>query len=71
MTLEEFAKKAGVKIIDCGPQWGGRVGYKTADSPNCTMCGYRTVPAAYKGWLKETFGNRTAKAVLELIKETT
>ena len=69
MTLEEFAKAAGVKLVDCGEGWGGRIGYQTADHPNCTTCGYRTNQAAYKGWLKDTFGNRTAKAVTKLLKE--
>ena len=69
MTLEEFAKQAGVVIVDCGPNWGGRVGYKSSADCNCTFCGYRTSAAAYKGWLKDTFGEGAAKAVLKLLKE--
>jgi len=70
MTLEEFAKQAGVVLVDCGSNWGGRIGYRTKDSPNCTFCGHRTEAAAYKSWLKGKFGDHTAKAVLKLLKET-
>jgi len=69
MTLEEFAKDAGVVLVDCGEGWGGRVGYKTSDAPNCTNCGYRTAKSAYKAWLTDTFGEGAAKAVLKLLKE--
>ena len=34
MTLEEFAKDAGVIIVDCGPGWGGKIGYKEKEYPN-------------------------------------
>ena len=68
MTLEDFAKQAGVVLVDCGPHWGGRIGYKTSDDSNCTFCGYRTANSAYKGWLKNTFGEGAAKAVLKLLK---
>ena len=68
MTLEEFAKRAGVTLTQCGPEWGGRVGYKTADSPNMSINGFRTEKAALNGWLKDAFGTRTASAILYLIK---
>ena len=69
MTLEEFAKSAGVRIVECGPEWGGRIAYKTPDSPNTTWCGFRTERAAYKAWMEGTFGKHAAKAVLKLLKE--
>lgn len=68
MNLEQFAKKAGVELVECRPEWGGKVAYKTKDSPNCTICGFRTEQAAYKHWLKSTFGENAAKAVTKLLK---
>ena len=68
MNLEQFAILAGLSIIECEPDWGGRIGYKLKDQPNMTVCGYKTKEAAYKGWLIDTFGSRTAKAVIELLK---
>ena len=70
MTLEEFATKAGVLLVPCEPDWGGRIAYKTDDHPNMTTCGFNTRSAAYKHWLEDTFGTSTAKAVLKLLKET-
>ena len=70
MTLEEFAKQAGMTLIECEPEWGGRVGYKTKDHPNSSVCGYRTAKSAYKGWLNSEFGENNAKAILKLLKET-
>lgn len=67
MKLEQFAKEAGVTIVDCGPGWGGRVGYKMKDHPNSTYCGFRSAQSAYKHWLKGTFGEHTAKAVMKLL----
>ena len=69
MTLEEFAKTAGVSIVSCDPSYGGKFAYKTKDNPNSTICGYRTKESAYKGWLKDTFGIRSSKAVMRLIKQ--
>ena len=68
MTLENFAKLAGVKIVDCGTGWGGRIGYTTTDAPNCTCCGYKTKLAAYKAWLEDTYGARAGNALLELLR---
>ena len=70
MTLEEFAKRAGVKIISCDPSWGGRFGYKTDDSQNCSVCGFRSERSALKGWLRDAFGAKTAKAVTKLLEVT-
>jgi hypothetical protein len=68
MNLEQFAKKAGVELVDVGPQWGGgRLGYKESDHPNSVVCGFRTSGGAYKHWLQSTFGKNTAKAVLKLL----
>jgi len=63
MTLEEFAKLSGVKLIDCEKGWGGGIGYTTADSPNCSVCGFRTERAALNSWMKDTFGEQAAKAL--------
>ena len=68
MNLEQFAKKAGVTIIECDPEWGGLIGYKEKDHPNSATCGFRTTAAAYKHWLDGTFGKRTAKAIMQLLK---
>ena len=68
MNLEQFAKKAGVTLIECDPEWGGRIGYKEADHPNSSVCGFKTAASAYKHWLECTFGKRTAKAVAKLLK---
>ena len=68
MNLEQFAKEAGVTLIECGPEWGGRIGYKEKDYPNSSVCGFRTENAAYKHWLENTFDKNTAKAVTKLLK---
>lgn len=67
MTLEEFAKKAGVKLILCGPGYGGKYGYITEDCPNSSVNGFRTEKSALKQWAKDTFGNKTAKALFSLL----
>jgi hypothetical protein len=70
MTLEEFAKKAGVSVFKCDPDWGGSIGYKCLDYPNSRVCGFRSEAAAYKSWLEDSFGTNTAKAVMTLLKQT-
>lgn len=67
MSLEEFAKQAGVALVDCGPGWGGRIGYRTRDYPNTTVCGFRSESSAYKEWARATFGENTAKALIKLL----
>lgn len=67
VTLESFAQDAGVTLIECDSSWGGRIGYKEADHPNMSTCGFRTPNSAYKHWLEGTFGQKTGKAVLKLI----
>lgn len=69
MTLEEFAKSAGVTIVECGSEWGGRIGYKCKDHPNTTVCGFRKESAAYKAWMEGAFGKHATKAVLKLLKD--
>ena len=68
MNLEQFARDAGVEVIECGPGWNGKFGYRTKDAPNASFCGYRTHNAAYEGWLKDTFGPHTAIALKKLFK---
>jgi hypothetical protein len=68
MNLEQFAKSAGVTLIECDLEWGGRIGYKEKDFPNRAVCGFQNEQAAYKSWLKSTFGEHTAKAVMKLLK---
>lgn len=67
MNLEQFAKTAGVTLIECWPEWGGRLGYKEADHPNSSVCGFKTADSAYKHWMESNFGKRTAKAVAKLL----
>lgn len=70
MTLEEFAIESGVTIIECDPSWGGPVGYVEDDYPNSSVNGFRTQAAAYREWLNSTFGERTFKALVKLLKQT-
>ncbi len=67
MSLEKFAKDAGVELVPCDKAWGGSIGYKMKDNPNVTYCGFRTEKSAYKHWLSSTFGEHTSKAILKLI----
>lgn len=68
MTLEEFAKDAGVEIVRCDKDWGGTYGFTIKDSPNCTWCGFRSERAAYQRWLESTFGDQTATAIKKLLR---
>jgi hypothetical protein len=68
MTLEEFAKKCGVVVVECGEGWGGKYGWYTKEHPGCWECGYRTHASAYKNWMQHTFGD-AAKEVMKLLKE--
>lgn len=70
MTLEQFAKDAGVIIGRCDKSWGGTWSYSCLDARNCSFCGFRSEQEAYKGWLKDTFGEITSKAILKLMKKT-
>ena len=67
MNLEQFAKEAGVSIVNVEPGWGGRYGYTTKDEPNSTTCGFRSHKTAYQAWLANTFGRAIAKALLKLL----
>jgi hypothetical protein len=67
MTLEEFAKDAGCVLVDCGPGWGGRIGYSTKDCPSSSVCGFKTKKSAYSRWLSDSFGEHTSKAILRLL----
>jgi hypothetical protein len=68
MTLEEFAKAAGVSIAPCHPEWGGKIAYTEKDHPHSRVCGFRTEAAAYKHWAETTFGPRTYKALKKLLE---
>ena len=68
MTLEEFAKKAGVKVV-LSMYEDGCFDYQEADSPNTTIGWFRTKNEAYRFWLLGTFGKRTAAAIRKLLKE--
>ena len=65
--LKWFANQSGVEVFICGPGWGGRYGYRTADYPNCAVCGFRTKCDARKAWVTDTFGDMAAFALLELL----
>lgn len=70
MTLEEFAKDAGVEVFECEPGWGGKWGYKELNYRNVTVCGCKTKTACYKDWLACKFGERTAAAIIKLLRRT-
>jgi hypothetical protein len=66
--LAAFAKKSGVRIVSCDPEWGGRFAYTESRYPKCTVAGFRNENAAYRHWLESTFGPATSKAVLDLMR---
>lgn len=68
MTLEEFAREAGVKVVPSMDDEGG-FDYQEEDAPNTTITGFGSIAAAYSFWLTETFGNRTAGVIRKLLKE--
>ena len=68
MTLEEFAKKAGMRVVPSEDE-DGEFDYQAADSPNTTVTGFGSEKAAYRFWLIETFGKKTAAAIRTLLKE--
>lgn len=68
MTLEEFAKEAGVKVVPSTYQEGG-FDYQEADAPNTTITGFSSKDMAYRFWLIDTFGKTTGYAVLKLLKD--
>ena len=68
-TIKDFAINAGVTVGRCDKEWGGTWSYSCLDSPDCSFCGFRSEQAAYKGWLKDSFGEHTSKAILKLLKE--
>lgn len=70
MNIEQFAKDAGVSIVEVDPGWGGPIGYTEADHPNSTVCGFRTATAAYNHWLQRKFGKHTADAIRKLLEGT-
>jgi hypothetical protein len=70
MTLEKFAKNAGLTIIRCSEEWGGTFGYVTKDAPNTKIVGFKKEEMIYKSWLISTFGENTAKAIIKLLKQT-
>ncbi len=70
MTLEEFAKEAGVQIFECGKEWDNLLGWRTSRHPNINYCGYKTEKAIYKAWLISQFGEQTEKTVIKLLKQT-
>jgi len=68
-TVRQFAIESGVEVVECGPGWGGRYGFKTEDAPNCTTCGFKTKAAAYEFWMSDTFGKKTAAALKKLLEQ--
>lgn len=68
ITLEEFARDAGIKLITCDPkEWGGSIGYMSADFPNMSTCGFKTEKSALRHWVKDTFGEKAGKALIRLL----
>lgn len=69
MTLEQFAKRAGVTLGSCKTSDGGKICYREVDYPGTVVFGFRTARAAYNHWLENTFGKSAGKAVRSLLKE--
>lgn len=68
MTLEEFAKLAGVTVIDCDEgKWGGAFGYKERGS-NSSVCGCESPDHCYRSWLERSFGEDASKAIISMLK---
>lgn len=70
MTLNEFAKESGVIIGRCDKSWGGTFSYTIFGQENVSFCGYKTENAALNGWLADTFGQHTVKAIKKLLKQS-
>lgn len=69
MNLKQFADLAGCRVVLCGPGWGGKYGYVTADAPNVMECGYKSKQEAREWWLKRTFGEIAGGAVFCLLDD--
>lgn len=68
MTLEQFAKKAGVVLVACDKrEWGGHIGYTEKSSRRYVVAGFKTKRAAYEHWLEATFGEGPGQAVIALL----
>jgi hypothetical protein len=70
MTLEQFAKHCGVKLLRREPENGCAIVYSEADYPNTTIGSFRTEQTAYKHWLASTFGGKTGRAVQKLLRDS-
>jgi len=69
-SIEELAEASGVTVVeDCDTGNGGRFGYYTTESPDCTFVGYKTRKSAYRGWFVRAFGRPTAQALTTVFKE--
>lgn len=69
MTLEQFAKLAGVTVIDCDEdKWGGAFGYKERGS-NSSVCGCESPDDCYRSWLERSFGEDASKALASILDE--
>ena len=66
-TLMDFAKAAGFRIVECGPGWGGRIGYTEEKYPDSTTCGFRTERAALNHWAEDAYGKKGLRALKRLI----
>lgn len=69
MTLRQLANRCGVRIVRRLTGWGGPIGYVTADSPQITICGFKTATEARQHWLADTFGEKVGAAVMELLNK--
>lgn len=70
MNLKQFADLGGCNVVLCGPGWGGRYGYTTADVPDCTTCGFKTKTEARQRWIEDTFGEVAGRAVMQLLESS-
>lgn len=68
MTLKEIADLAGIVIFRCDPNWGGTYGYRSAEDPHCSVCGYKTEDRLIKAYISQHFGDEPlGKLCLKLL----
>ena len=69
MNLKSIAIKSGCTIVRCNSEWGGTWGFKDAESPNATWCGYRTEKRAYEAFLEDKYGMVGLQVMKNLMNE--
>jgi len=69
ISIQTFAKDAGVVVSRCDKEWGGTWQYQESSYPDSTICGFRTETELYNSWAKETFGEKAFKTLQKLIRK--